>query len=62
MDYKITYSILDVSFLLKCITVVSSIHVHADNSISREADNCFNFLSRLIPSPPSPDRPNLSRE
>lgn len=54
MDYKITYSILDVGFLLKCITVISSIHVHADNSIFKEADNCFNFMSRLIPpsSPP----------
>lgn len=48
MDYKITYSILDIGFLFKCITVVSSIHVFADNSIFKEADNCFNFMNRLI--------------
>ncbi|KAB0372083.1 hypothetical protein FD755_015875, partial [Muntiacus reevesi] len=28
--------------------IVSSIPVHADNSVFRETDNCFNFLSRFI--------------
>lgn len=54
MDYKITYSILDIGFLLKFITVVSNIRVHADNSIFRKADNCFNFMSTLIPPPTRP--------
>ena len=42
------HSILYIGFLLKCFTVLSSIPVHADNSIFRETDNCFSFLSRFI--------------
>lgn len=47
-ELHITYSILDIGFLFKCITVVSGIHVFTDNSIFKEADNYFKFMNRLI--------------
>lgn len=52
--YQIAYSSLDNGFLLKCFTLVSRTHIHADNSVSREAGNCFDFLSTFIPCLPPP--------
>lgn len=49
IDYKIRYSVSDTGFLLKCFTLISSVHIHADNSTFKEAGDCFSFLSTLIP-------------
>lgn len=57
MDYKMTFY-LYIGFLLKCISVVSSILTHTDNSVFQGKLIIVSFLGRFN-DPLTQHRPNL---